>query len=89
MPAVSCCAEGELVVMLKCYQCAETDKTEEAVAVCIVCGMALCADHANRVDLPIWEGGYPAPTPTKIKEKGLPRFMCSYCRDVILSGACE
>lgn len=73
--------------MLKCYLCAESGSDEEAVAVCIMCGMGLCMGHAKRIDLPIWEGGYPAPV--KILKKGLPRFVCSDCGNILLPGACE
>jgi len=76
-----------VIAMLKCYECAENGANEEAVAVCITCGMGLCMEHAIRYDLSIWEGGYPAPV--KILKKGLPRFLCSYCRDTIIPGACE
>ena len=63
--------------MLKCFVCDEKNKTEEAVSVCIVCGMGLCMEHAQRVHLEIWEGQYPMPV--KIMEKNLPRFLCEYC----------
>lgn len=76
-----------MIFMLKCYQCAENGVDEEAVAVCIMCGMGLCMEHAIMADLPIWEGGYPAPV--KVLKKGLPRILCSYCRDILFPGACE
>jgi len=63
--------------MLKCFVCDEKNKTEEAVSVCIVCGMGLCMEHARRVQLEIWEGQYPMPV--KIMKKNLPRFLCEYC----------
>jgi len=76
-----------VIAMLKCYLCAENDVKNEAVSVCIMCGMGLCIEHARRVDLPIWEGGYPAPV--KILKKGLPRFVCSDCGNILMPGACE
>lgn len=72
--------------MLKCYECAENGANVEGVAVCITCGIGLCMEHAKRVDLPIWEGGYPMPV--KILEKGLPRIMCKYCSEIIIPEAC-
>jgi len=63
--------------MLKCFMCDENNKTEEAVSICIVCGMGLCMEHARRADLEIWEGHYPMPV--KTMEKDLPRFLCEYC----------
>ncbi len=76
-----------MIAMLKCYECAINDVTEEAVAMCIMCGKGLCMEHAKRVDLPIWQGGYP--TPVKVLKKGLPRFICRECADVLMPGACE
>ena len=76
-----------MIAMLKCYECATNDVTEEAIAICIMCGKGLCMEHAKRVDLPIWQGGYP--TPVKILKKGLPRFICQECADVLMPGGCE
>jgi hypothetical protein len=66
---------------MKCYICAKLGKEEDAVAVCIVCGMGLCLDHAIKQELSIrdvidWGFGqeqiqYPHP---------LPRFVCPECR---------
>lgn len=72
--------------MLKCYICDEKGVDEEAVVVCIVCGIGLCRDHARRVDLPISEGYYPMPV--KTLKKGLPRFMCEECLEKVLPEAC-
>ena len=63
--------------MLKCFICDENNKTQEAVSVCIVCGMGLCMEHAHRADLEIWEGKYPMPV--KAMKFDLPRFLCKYC----------
>ena len=73
--------------MLKCYIHDENNETKEAVAVCIVCGMGLCMEHAQRADLQIWEGKYPMPV--KIMEKDLPRFLCKYCIESIYTTGCE
>lgn len=62
---------------MKCYLCALEGKDEEAVAICIVCGMGLCKDHAIREDIDLWEGGYPFPS-QKVKTP-LPRFLCPWC----------
>jgi hypothetical protein len=76
-----------VIAMLKCYQCAESGTVEESVSICIMCGKGLCMEHAKRIDLPIWEGGYPVPV--KMLKKGLPRFVCSDCGNVLLPGSCE
>ncbi|GAB4312592.1 MAG: DUF2180 family protein [Methanobacteriaceae archaeon] len=62
---------------MKCYICAQEGKDSEAVAICIVCGMGLCMDHAIREDVEIWEGGYPLPS--KKQEKTLPKILCPEC----------
>ena len=38
---------------MKCYICAKQGVDEEAVAICIVCGMGLCLGHAFREKLPV------------------------------------
>jgi hypothetical protein len=39
---------------MKCYWHAKAGQDRDAVAVCTVCGRALCADHAREVTLPLW-----------------------------------
>ena len=62
---------------MKCFIDAKEGKDKDAVAICIVCGMALCMDHVVREDVTIWEGGYPFPS-GKVK-KSLPRILCPEC----------
>ena len=62
---------------MKCYMCAKEGKDTDAVAICIVCGMGLCMDHAIREEMPLWEGGYPFPM--KKEKKTLPRILCGDC----------
>jgi hypothetical protein len=73
--------------MLRCYECAIDNAKNEAVSICIMCGKGLCMEHAKRIDLPIWEGGYPVPV--KMLKKGLPRFVCDSCANILLPGGCE
>jgi hypothetical protein len=66
---------------MKCYECAKKGKDSDAVALCVVCGMGLCMDHALRENLPVvdiidWGFGkeehrYPV---------DIPRFLCSACK---------
>lgn len=67
---------------MKCYVCAHNGGETDAVAICIVCGMALCKDHLIREDIDMWEGGYPLP-PHKLKKK-LPRVLCRECSDALI-----
>jgi hypothetical protein len=69
---------------MKCYVCAKQGKDEEAVAICIVCGMGLCMHHAIKQELLVkdvidWGFGeeqidYP---------RTLPRILCPECRMAI------
>lgn len=38
---------------MKCYVCAKASQKSDAVAVCAVCGMGLCMDHAIERELPL------------------------------------
>ena len=38
-------------VHMKCYVCAKQGVDEEAVAICIICGMGLCLGHAFKEEL--------------------------------------
>ncbi len=64
-----------------CYECAKKGVKNEAVAICIVCGMGVCNDHLVRSDIVMWEGSYPFP-PHKLTKK-LPRFLCQDCHSAL------
>jgi len=66
---------------MKCYVCAKEGRSSDAVAVCIVCGMGLCTDHAMREELDVWEGGYPFPA--RRVEGKIPRILCPECYHVL------
>jgi hypothetical protein len=68
---------------MKCYICAEEGKNSDAVAICIVCGMGLCREHAMREETESWEGGYPFPA-RKLK-KSIPRILCPDCYEAFRS----
>jgi hypothetical protein len=70
-------------IVMQCYVCAQSKVETEAIAVCIVCGMAVCQDHLVRADIDMWEGGYPIP-PAKLKKK-LPRILCKECYDALIT----
>lgn len=63
-----------------CYICAESGSRSEAVAICIMCGMALCKDHLVREELPVWEELHTgmAATRRELPDR-LPRFLCQDC----------
>lgn len=66
---------------MKCYICAKQGIDEEAVAICIVCGMGLCLGHAFKQELRVrdivdWGFGE-----EKIEyPHTLPRFICAECK---------
>lgn len=64
---------------MKCFVCAQEGKDTDAVAICIVCGMGLCMNHAIQEELDLWEGGYPFPV--RKSEKKLPRILCPACSE--------
>jgi len=69
---------------MRCYICAKQGKTEEAVAICIVCGMGLCLHHAIKEELLVkdmidWGFGQ-----EEVKyPHTLPRFICPECKTAI------
>lgn len=74
---------------MKCYICAQEGKESDAIALCIVCGMGLCKDHAIREDLTFWEGEF---IRTELAKEGdvqfrlpkkLPRILCEECYTVL------
>ena len=68
---------------MQCYVCSQTGSKSEAIAICIVCGMAVCKEHLIRADIDMWEGGYPFP-PHKLKKK-LPRVLCQECYSALVT----
>ncbi len=63
-----------------CYVCQKLGKRSEAVATCVVCGIALCPEHLVREELPIWkdvQSGLGV-TLRQLPER-LPRVVCADC----------
>ncbi len=38
---------------MKCYVCTKENKSSDAVAICVVCGMGLCKDHVIEKMVPL------------------------------------
>lgn len=70
---------------MRCYVCAMQGTETEAVAICIVCGMGLCMQHAIREEVAVWEGGYPFPS--RKVNKPMPRILCPECADSLKGGS--
>jgi hypothetical protein len=63
-----------------CYVCAQAGGKKEAVAICILCGMALCQEHLVREELPVWEKVQIGVGETRRRlPDTLPRFLCQPC----------
>jgi hypothetical protein len=67
-----------------CYVCNKQGKETPAVAICIVCGMALCPEHLIREELPVWEKVFAGmgETTRKLPET-LPRILCAPCHSAL------
>jgi hypothetical protein len=72
---------------MKCYVCAKQGKDSDAIAICIVCGMGICMEHAIHEEHDVLVEEYRAIIARYKKlPKKLPRFMCSLCHEVFSSG---
>jgi hypothetical protein len=60
--------------------CQAEEKKTDAVAICILCGMALCKEHLVREELPVWEKVQTGVGETRRQLPAtLPRFLCPPC----------
>jgi hypothetical protein len=67
-----------------CYVCHQQGKSTPAIAVCIVCGMALCAEHLVREALPVWQDvNAGMGTMRKKLPETLPRIVCAECHQAL------
>ena len=70
---------------MKCYICDQEGKETEALAICIVCGIAVCRKHLFRELLPVtetykWGLGEEEVT----LPKSLPRILCEWCYQALV-----
>ncbi len=71
---------------MKCYICKKAGKETDAVAICIVCGIAVCMEHQIREQVPVketykWglgEEEVTLPMP-------LPRILCTWCYEALIA----
>ena len=69
---------------MNCYVCNKLGKAEPAVAICIVCGMALCPEHLVREELPVWADVNAGMGTTRHKlPETLPRILCAECHSAL------
>lgn len=64
---------------MKCYTCAKAGKTTDAVAVCTVCGMAVCMEHAHEREVQVTQrvSGWVSETAMQI--------LCERCSKLAIS----
>ncbi len=76
---------------MKCYKCAEKGVDSDAIGICIVCGMGVCMDHSEMVEVsfrevndmdwvPVSGLGLDNTTETKV-----PRILCDICYERVES----
>jgi hypothetical protein len=66
---------------MNCYFCNQQRKDRAAVAICIVCGMALCAEHLTREELPVFENVSAGMGTVRHRLPAtLPRILCPPCK---------
>jgi len=69
---------------MKCYLCAKNGQDSPAVAICIVCGMALCMGHVVRDDLPLTrEHAAGLGFQVRVLPEKLPRVLCPPCHNAL------
>ncbi|WP_374117194.1 DUF2180 family protein [Streptomyces sp. MNU76] len=62
---------------MNCYECAQQRRTAAAVAVCCVCGAAVCADHV-RSESKVLRG--PASPGKVTHDRAARQLTCPVCR---------
>lgn len=67
-----------------CYVCSKLGKETPAVAICILCGMALCPEHLIREELPVFEDVSAGMATVRHRlPETLPRILCEDCYDAL------
>lgn len=62
---------------MNCYECAQSGRTSEAVAVCRLCGAAVCADHVRTETVQLREAAQPGKV---MHDEPARRLTCPVCR---------
>ncbi|MFE5189757.1 DUF2180 family protein [Streptomyces sp. NPDC056628] len=61
---------------MKCYECDRSDRATDAVAVCQVCGAAVCAEHVHTEPVQIRGSAQPGKV---IHSRPARRMTCPVC----------
>ncbi|MFI7413526.1 DUF2180 family protein [Streptomyces sp. NPDC049627] len=62
---------------MKCYECVQSGRSSEAVAVCRLCGAAICAEHVRTEKIQIRETANPGKV---IHDQPARQLTCPVCR---------
>jgi hypothetical protein len=70
---------------LKCYICDQEGKETDAIAICIVCGIAVCRKHQIREQIPVTETYKWGLGEEKVTlPLPLPRILCEWCYQALV-----
>ncbi|WP_405956598.1 DUF2180 family protein [Streptomyces phaeochromogenes] len=62
---------------MNCYECAQSGHASEAVAVCRLCGAAVCIDHVRTETVQLREAAHPGKV---IHDLPARQLTCPVCR---------
>ncbi len=70
---------------MKCYICDQEGKETDAIAICIVCGIAVCKEHSIREQTPVTETYKWGLGEEKVTlPLPLPRILCEWCYQALV-----
>ncbi len=70
---------------MKCYICDQEGKETDAIAICIVCGIAVCKEHSVREQIPVTETYKWGLGEEKVTlPLPLPRILCEWCYQALV-----
>ncbi len=70
---------------MKCYICDQAGKETDAIAICIVCGIAVCRKHQIREQIPVTETYKWGLGEEKVTlPLPLPRILCDWCYQALV-----
>ncbi|WP_151478535.1 DUF2180 family protein [Streptomyces albicerus] len=62
---------------MNCYECVQSGRAQEAVAVCWLCGAAVCTEHVRSETVQVREPAQPGKV---IHDQPARRLTCPVCR---------
>lgn len=70
---------------MKCYICDQAGEKTDAIAICIVCGIAVCKEHSVREQIPVTETYKWGLGEEKVTlPLPLPRILCDWCYQALV-----